>query len=169
MPEEAMNMNQMELASSLGDEALMKRMDHEERADALEDHMSKQLDAAVAARRPLPIHGSPTLFGLVIVAGCLVVAPTQAFLYAFDLLEQNGKGWRPLEERKEKLKKLLAKTPAGIQYSEHLEADGAAIFAHAQVGMRGHRFETPRASVSIGAEQGLSGDQESGGTRDNAV
>jgi hypothetical protein len=46
-----MNFNQMELASSLGGEASIKRMDHEARADALEDHMSKQLDAAVAARR----------------------------------------------------------------------------------------------------------------------
>ena len=46
-----MNINQKELASSLGDEAAIKRMDHEARADALEDHMSKQLDAAVAARR----------------------------------------------------------------------------------------------------------------------
>jgi hypothetical protein len=46
-----MNVNQKELASSLGGEASIKRLDHEARADALEDHMSKQLDAAVAARR----------------------------------------------------------------------------------------------------------------------
>jgi ATP-dependent DNA ligase len=57
----------------------------------------------------------------------------EAFLYAFDLLELDGEDWRPrpLEERKARLAKLLAKTPAGIQYSEHLEGDGAAIFAHA--------------------------------------
>jgi bifunctional non-homologous end joining protein LigD len=51
--------------------------------------------------------------------------------YAFDLLELDGEDWRPrpLEERKAKLAKLLAKAPNGIQYSEHLEGDGAAIFA----------------------------------------
>jgi bifunctional non-homologous end joining protein LigD len=54
-------------------------------------------------------------------------------LYAFDLLELDGEDWRPrpLEERKAQLAKLLATAPAGIQYSEHLEGDGAAIFAHA--------------------------------------
>jgi hypothetical protein len=34
-------------------------------------------------------------------------------------------------DRKERLAKLLAKAPPGIQYSEHLEGDGAAIFGHA--------------------------------------
>jgi bifunctional non-homologous end joining protein LigD len=57
----------------------------------------------------------------------------QAFLYAFDLLELDGEDWRPrpLEERKAKLATLLANARAGIRYSEHLEGDGAAIFAHA--------------------------------------
>jgi bifunctional non-homologous end joining protein LigD len=57
----------------------------------------------------------------------------EAFLYAFDLLELDGEDWRPrpLEERKARLEKMLAKAPVGIQYSEHLEGDGAAIFAHA--------------------------------------
>jgi bifunctional non-homologous end joining protein LigD len=57
----------------------------------------------------------------------------QVFLYAFDLLERDGADWRPrpLERRKERLAELLANAPPGIQYSEHLEGDGAAIFAHA--------------------------------------
>jgi bifunctional non-homologous end joining protein LigD len=57
----------------------------------------------------------------------------EVILYAFDLLELHGEDWRPrpLEERKGRLAKLLAGTPAGIQYTEHLEGDGAAIFAHA--------------------------------------
>ena len=46
-----MNVKQAELVSSLGGESLVTGRDHEARADALEDHMSKQLDAAVAARR----------------------------------------------------------------------------------------------------------------------
>jgi hypothetical protein len=49
--EVAMNFYQTEPASNLGDATSIKRMDHEARADALEDRMSKQLDAAVAARR----------------------------------------------------------------------------------------------------------------------
>jgi bifunctional non-homologous end joining protein LigD len=57
----------------------------------------------------------------------------QVFLYAFDLLELDGEDWRPrpLEERKTKLQKLLARAPAGIRYSGHLDGDGATIFAHA--------------------------------------
>jgi hypothetical protein len=46
-----MNFNKMELAAILGGEASIKRLDHEARADALEDHMSKELDAAVTVRR----------------------------------------------------------------------------------------------------------------------
>ncbi len=46
-----MNFDQTEPASNLGGAAAIKRMDHEARADALEDRMAKQLDAAVAARR----------------------------------------------------------------------------------------------------------------------
>jgi hypothetical protein len=53
----------------------------------------------------------------------------EAFLYAFDPLDLDGEDCRPrpLEERKAKLQKLLAKAPTGIQFSEHLEGDGAAI------------------------------------------
>jgi len=54
-------------------------------------------------------------------------------LYAFDLIELHGEDWRPrpLQERKARLAKLLAKAPAGVHYTEHIEGDGAAIFAHA--------------------------------------
>src|SRR5262245_52688482 len=38
-----------ELIDSLGGEAAVRGMDHEARADALEDHLSKKLDAAVTA------------------------------------------------------------------------------------------------------------------------
>jgi bifunctional non-homologous end joining protein LigD len=57
----------------------------------------------------------------------------QVSLYAFNLLELDGADWRPrpLEERKAKLQRLLTMVPAGIQFNEHLEGDGAAIFAHA--------------------------------------
>jgi bifunctional non-homologous end joining protein LigD len=58
----------------------------------------------------------------------------QAFLYAFDLLELGGIDLRvePLEERRGRLEHLLRKVTApGVQFNEHIEGDGQAIFAHA--------------------------------------
>lgn len=54
-------------------------------------------------------------------------------LVAFDLLELNGKDYRPapLADRKVRLAKLLAKGKIGIEYNQHLEGDGADIFAAA--------------------------------------
>jgi hypothetical protein len=58
-----------------------------------------------------------------------------------------------LDERKAQLAKLLAKPPDGIHYSEHLEGDGAAIFAHAcRLGAEGivskHREHPYRSGTS---------------------
>jgi ATP-dependent DNA ligase len=57
----------------------------------------------------------------------------EVVFYAFDLLELDGEDWRPrpLEERKATLQELIGKPGAGILYSEHLDGDGATIFAHA--------------------------------------
>jgi bifunctional non-homologous end joining protein LigD len=54
-------------------------------------------------------------------------------LYAFDLLELNGKDQRalPLEERKARLTDVLAPGVGGIELSEHIEADGETVFRHA--------------------------------------
>jgi bifunctional non-homologous end joining protein LigD len=54
-------------------------------------------------------------------------------LYAFDLLDLNGRDQRELalEERKARLGDLLAPLASGIKLSEHLEGDGATIFRHA--------------------------------------
>src|SRR5215469_8474034 len=51
----------------------------------------------------------------------------------FDLLELDGVDLRPfpLERRKDQLRKLLLGCMAGIQFNEHLEDDGATVFAHA--------------------------------------
>src|SRR5262245_16962187 len=49
--EDAMDVKREELIASLGGEAAVKGMDHEARADALEDFMSQKLDAAVAAKQ----------------------------------------------------------------------------------------------------------------------
>jgi hypothetical protein len=50
MKEDQMEIDRKELVASLGGEVAVKRMDHEARADAIEDHLSAKLDAAVAAR-----------------------------------------------------------------------------------------------------------------------
>jgi bifunctional non-homologous end joining protein LigD len=53
----------------------------------------------------------------------------EAILIAFDLLELDGEDLReqPLETRKARLARLTRKS-VGLQYSEHLEGDGALIF-----------------------------------------
>jgi bifunctional non-homologous end joining protein LigD len=56
------------------------------------------------------------------------------FLYGFDLIELDGEDLRsaPLEHRKSKLEKLLARAD-GIRFSEHLD-----IFEHAcKLGLEG--------------------------------
>ena len=61
------------------------------------------------------------------------------FLYGFDLIELDGEDLRPapLEHRKAKLEKLLTRSD-GIRFSEHIEGDGAMIFAHARkLGLEG--------------------------------
>jgi len=77
-------------------------------------------------------------------------------------LELHGEDWRPrrLEERQARLAKLLARTPAGIQYTEHLEGDGAAIFAHAcKLRAQGTVTTLSRS----GSSRARLKDQESGG------
>jgi hypothetical protein len=60
-----------------------------------------------------------------------------------------------------KLAELLANAAPGIQYSEHLEGDGAAIFAEAcKLGAEGVVSKQLGASLSIGAVQGLAQEQE---------
>jgi ATP-dependent DNA ligase len=57
----------------------------------------------------------------------------QAILYAFDLLELEGRDLRavPLDQRKDQLRALLVASASGIVFNEHLEEDGATVFAHA--------------------------------------
>jgi hypothetical protein len=52
------------------------------------------------------------------------------FLYAFDLLELDGDDLRqqPLEARKGRLGRVLARASAGIQFNEHVELHGATVF-----------------------------------------
>src|SRR5262249_17728902 len=54
-------------------------------------------------------------------------------LLAFDLLEFDGEDLRPdpLQRRKAGLASLLCRSDVGIQLTEHLEAQGRLVFAHA--------------------------------------
>lgn len=64
----------------------------------------------------------------------------EAIMYAFDLLELNGAevGHEPMEDRKNKLAKLLRKPPHGVLLNEHTDDDGELIFRHAcKMGLEG--------------------------------
>jgi bifunctional non-homologous end joining protein LigD len=61
-------------------------------------------------------------------------------MYAFDLIELNGDdlGREPLEWRKAALERLLARAGSGVQFNEHLEAEGPLVFEHAcRMGLEG--------------------------------
>jgi bifunctional non-homologous end joining protein LigD len=60
-------------------------------------------------------------------------AARTAILYAFDLIEHDGKDFRdhPFLERKAALARLLRNTGAGILFNEHIAEEGAIVFAHA--------------------------------------
>jgi bifunctional non-homologous end joining protein LigD len=64
----------------------------------------------------------------------------QAILQAFDLLELNDEDYRPLplSRRKCRLARLLKHSPAGIEYNDYTDADGAVVFRHAcKMGLEG--------------------------------
>jgi bifunctional non-homologous end joining protein LigD len=77
---------------------------------------------------------------------------SEAFLYAFDLIEMDGEDLRskPFSARKVKLARLLAHDPGGIVINEHVEADGASVFAAAcRMGLEGivsKRIDAPYRS-----------------------
>ena len=83
----------------------------------------------------------------------------EAVLYAFDLIEQDGKGLRDLLllDRKRRLARLL-----GIQFVEHLTGDGATIFEHVcRIGLEG--MVSKRWIVSIAADlEGMAQVEEPG-------
>src|SRR5215469_11995119 len=56
-----------------------------------------------------------------------------ALLYAFDLIEHDGKDLRdrPFLDRKAALTRLLRDTKVGILLNEHVAGDGPTVFAHA--------------------------------------
>src|SRR5215210_3090574 len=73
-------------------------------------------------------------------------------LFAFDLIELQGKDWRDrqLVDRKTRLASLLARRSDGIYFTEHLEHDGEVVFMHAcRMGLEGivsKRIDAPYRS-----------------------
>jgi ATP-dependent DNA ligase len=55
------------------------------------------------------------------------------FMYAFDLLELDGRDLRrePIEVRKATLASLLRRCPPGVRFNEHLAHPGDVVFRHA--------------------------------------
>jgi bifunctional non-homologous end joining protein LigD len=67
-------------------------------------------------------------------------AEPSVFLYAFDLLEIDGRDLRrePFEARKAALAKLLRKASAALVLNEHLAQSGEVVFRHAcKLGLEG--------------------------------
>ena len=60
-------------------------------------------------------------------------AADTGILYAFDLIELDGKDMRdrPFLDRKAALARLLRNTKAGILFNEHVLEDGPVVFAQA--------------------------------------
>jgi bifunctional non-homologous end joining protein LigD len=72
--------------------------------------------------------------------GLLGDGAASACFYAFDLLAIEGEDVRrlPLEARRERLAVVLADAEPALRLSEHLDGDGALIFAHAcKLGLEG--------------------------------
>jgi bifunctional non-homologous end joining protein LigD len=93
-------------------------------------------------------------------------AGRHVFLYAFDLLELNGKDLRrePFEVRKATLASLLRSCPPGVRLNEHLTHDGEVVLpTHLQAGPRRHRVEAAGLDLSQRQVQGLAEVQEPSG------
>ena len=62
------------------------------------------------------------------------------FMWAFDLIELNGDDLRldPLDLRKARLARVLARAAPGLRLNEHMEEDGPLVFHHAcKLGLEG--------------------------------
>ena len=75
----------------------------------------------------------------------------KAFLYAFDMLELNGKDLRrePIEVRKATLASILRKARHGVRLNEH------RLPARLQDGAGGNCLEAAGIAVSVGTLAGL--------------
>jgi hypothetical protein len=93
---------------------------------------------------------------------------TQAFLYAFDLLELDGTDLRgePPEVRKATLASILRKSRFGISLNEHLEHDSRinGFPARLPARVRGHRLRAAGIARPVRPFTRLAQVQEPAGT-----
>jgi DNA ligase D-like protein (predicted ligase) len=112
---------------------------------------SDRYPSIVKAARALPCH-SAIIDGEVVVhdehgvsdfealRSVIRWQPERLLLFAFDLMHLDGDDlrFRPLEERRERLRQLLSKAPPALQFTDEFSGDGADFFkACAQHGLEG--------------------------------
>jgi bifunctional non-homologous end joining protein LigD len=113
---------------------------------------NERVPRVAAAMRALPV-SSATIDGEIVVCDERGVADfdllrvdlgrherRRAFLYAFDLLELDGRGLRreAWETRRTALARLLSDAEPGIVLSEHMDGNGPAMFEHVRrLGLEG--------------------------------
>jgi hypothetical protein len=123
------------LITALGGVAKIASMDHEARADALEDYRSAQLDAAVTAR----MAGAPT------VAEIAAKTPTRAYRRGVGNLFLPGRGGSNLVgEPTEKTVRQLAKMPERPTLADFFKyrfAPGAHLLQSAKLAQRNNASE----------------------------
>ena len=126
---------------------------------------SGRLPAVTEAMRAVPAR-SVTLDGEVVIrapdgrsdstacARCWRDGAPDAFLYAFDVLELDGRDMRsePWARRRDVLVQLLADAEPGIRLCEHIEdTDGAVVFrAVCNMGLEGNRRQAARQPLPLG-------------------
>ena len=104
--------------------------------------LSYRFPLAVQAVAALPVH-SCIIDGEAIVSDATGLAVfslirsyrngPRATLCAFDLVEIDGEDlrWRPIEDRKAALKKLISNQHPGIAFNKHFDVEGPVLFHHA--------------------------------------
>ena len=86
------------------------------------------------------------------------------FVYAFDLLELDGRDLRPapLEERRAALAKLLRQVKSGVHIRSCRGRRSHRLPARLRARRRGHRFQAQRLALSFRADGRLDQMQEPG-------
>ena len=75
--------------------------------------------------------------------------------FAFDLLTCDGKDLRTerLLDRKQELRRLLARACAPLKYTEYIEGYGIGLFQRVRIGLGGHRCQAEICTLRHGARK----------------
>jgi hypothetical protein len=82
-------------------------------------------------KSPRELHSSQLAKALQLIVAAAEALPTDATIDGEAVVRGDAGVPPPLEERKDRLRQLLKDCPAGIQFNDHIEGDGATVFAHA--------------------------------------